>query len=111
MSIRLKYGLFWARNYPSPADYKTQSRFVMALLLILFMLWLAMSRLDFEAALAMEQVSNEATNALATACATQAHLHDTSSEKMNIGWVVDGKLVAVNCEVISREAKANIRSM
>lgn len=92
-TFRLKRGLHWAKTYPTPADYKQQSRFVAALLLILFMIWLAVSRLDFQAELVQEQINLEDARKLHLAC-----LNQTLNPDMKIGWVVDGQVIVVNCE-------------
>lgn len=91
--LRLKHGMHWKRSYPTPLDYKTETRLVAALALILFMLWLAFSRLDFEAALVQEQINLEDARKLQLAC-----LNQTINQDMKIGWVVDGQIIVVNCE-------------
>lgn len=103
--LRLKHGMFWKRRYPTPADYKQQTRFVMALLLILFSLWLAVSRMDFEAALVQEQLTTDQHQQVLLACVNQAH------NGGNVGVVFDDKLYGVNCQVLSTEPYKNLRSM
>ena len=91
--LRLKYGMGWRKPYPTPLDYKTESRFVAALLLILFMAWLAVSRLDFESALVQEQINTEMAQQLQLAC-----LNQVANPDMKVGWVVDDRLIIVKCE-------------
>lgn len=98
----------WRKKYPTPMDYKQQSRFVGALLLILLMLWLTASRLDYEDALVQEQINLDKAQALQLACLEQAHRSERG-EQVHVGWVVDGQLISVDCSVISREAYKNVK--
>jgi hypothetical protein len=104
-NLRLKHGMFWQRRYPTPLDYKQESRFVGALILILVMLWLLASRFDYEAALVQEEVIRESYQQMVLACLNQAH------NGGNVGVVFDDKLYGVNCMVLSNEPYKNLKSM
>lgn len=109
--FRINYGLHWKRRYPTPGDYKRQSRFVMALMLILFMLWLAAGMLDYQSELVQVKINNEPAQLVATACLNQAVQADRYGKQMHVGWVADGMLIGVDCTVYSREAHKNVGRM
>lgn len=93
MQFRLKHGLFWKRRYPTPADYKQETRFVGAVGLICLMLYLLVSSMDYEAALATEQIEKAAYMKAVLACVNQAH---GSDEK--VAYVFDNTIIHVKCE-------------
>lgn len=74
-------------------DYKAESRFVMSILLIIFMLWLAISRMDFESALVTEEISKDHYRKAVLLCVNQAHgNHD------RVAFVLDNTIINMKCE-------------
>lgn len=109
MKLRLNNGMFWDKPYPTPLDYKQQSRLVGALLLILLMLWLLASRMDYEAALAMEEATREAHQRVVLSCANQAIMADRYQDKRTVGMLFDGQLIEINCGVLSRDGMGGVK--
>lgn len=104
--LRLNYGMFWKYRMPTPWDYKQETRFVGAVSLILVMLWLLFSRLDYEAALVQEEVAREAYQNVVASCTTQAIRERKYGEKWNLGFILDDKLIGVDCQVLSEDPYA-----
>ena len=89
----LRHGLYWRYRYPGPWDYKQEIRFVGALLLILFMLYLAASSLEFEALHAQEQQEREWYQKMAIDCANQ-----TTGHHGKITWRVGDRILTMECQ-------------
>lgn len=92
--FRIQHGLHWRKKYPSPLDYKQESRFVAALMLILFMLWLAASMLNAESALASEEVAKDSYRNAVLACVNQAATNDGR----RVAYTFDNRIINVKCE-------------
>lgn len=109
-NIRLKHGMFWRHRYPTPCDYKQESRLIGALLLIIFMLWLLASSLEYKTAVEQEAEYREAYQSVVLHCATQALMERNHRQKATVGFVFDEKLIGVDCSVLSDDAKGGLKS-
>lgn len=91
--FRIEYGLNWMRRYPTLLDYKQETRFIGAVGLICLMFYLLVSSMDYEAALATEQIEKAAYMKAVLACVNQAH---GSNEK--VAYVFDNVIIGVECQ-------------
>ena len=105
LRFRLENGMFWQRSFPTPMDYKQETRLAGACMLILILIMLATGKLDADVQLVQEQMSVEQHQQLLLACVNQAH------QGGNVGIVFDGKLIGVDCQVLSDKPHEGIRRM
>lgn len=110
LRFRLENGMFWQRSFPTPMDYKQETRWVGAVIIVLVMLWLLAGRMDYEAALVQEEVTREAWQKVGLNCATQAMMERQHREKAVVGFVFDNKLIGIDCQVLSDKPYEGLKS-
>ena len=92
-TLFLKHGLYWKYRYPGPWDYKQETRFVGALLLIALMLYLLASSMEFEALRQQEREERETYQKMVMDCLNQATgVYD------RVAWIIDDKIFNVQCQ-------------